>query len=65
MGCWLTHGDLALEAKIDFLAVVEHRLIPARVVSGLGLRVRELHLLGHLTLRILPMLAMLEWVSLV
>ena len=31
VGGWLTHGDLALEAKIDFLAVVEHRLIPARV----------------------------------
>ena len=25
-----THGDLALEAQVDFLAVVEHRLIPAR-----------------------------------
>ena len=29
----MTHGDLALEAKVDFLAVVEHRLIPARVRS--------------------------------
>ena len=28
-----THGDLALEARVDFLAVVEHRLIPARVKS--------------------------------
>ena len=28
---WLTRGDLALEAGVDFLAVVEHRLIPARV----------------------------------
>ena len=27
----LTHGDLALEARVDFLAVVKHRLIPARV----------------------------------
>ena len=27
------HGDLALEAKVDFLAVVEHRLIPARARS--------------------------------
>ena len=26
VGGWLTHGDLALEAKIVFLAVVEHRL---------------------------------------
>ena len=31
LGGWLTHGDL--EAKVDFLAVVEHRLIPARVRS--------------------------------
>ena len=30
-GCWLTHCDLALAAAVDFLAVVEHRLIPARV----------------------------------
>ena len=27
------HGDLALEAQVDFLAVVEHRLIPARARS--------------------------------
>ena len=33
VGRWLTHGDLALEAGVDFLAVVEHRLIPARVRS--------------------------------
>ena len=31
VGGWLTHGDLALEADVDFLAVVEHRLVPARV----------------------------------
>ena len=31
VGGGLTHGDLALEARIDFLAVVEHRVIPARV----------------------------------
>ena len=30
VGGWLTHGDLALEVKVDYLAVVEHRLIPAR-----------------------------------
>ena len=29
-GC-LTHGELALEAHVDFLAVVEHSLIPAWV----------------------------------
>ena len=27
----LTHGDFVLGAEVDFLAVVEHRLIPARV----------------------------------
>ena len=32
----LTHGDFALEARVDFLAVVEHRLIPARVRSEWG-----------------------------
>ena len=33
VGGWLTHGDLALDAEVDFLAVTEHRLIPARVRS--------------------------------
>ena len=33
VGSWLTHGDLALAAGVDFLAVVGHRLIPARVRS--------------------------------
>ena len=33
VGGWLTHGDLALDAKLDFLAVTEHRLIPDRVRS--------------------------------
>ena len=33
VGGWLTHGDVALEAGVDFLAVAEHRLIPARVRS--------------------------------
>ena len=31
MGGWLTHGDMVLETNVDFLAVVEHRLVPARV----------------------------------
>ena len=31
VGGWLTHGDLALDVGVDFLAVAEHRLIPARV----------------------------------
>ena len=33
VGGWLTHGDLALDAGVDFLAIAEHRLIPARVRS--------------------------------
>ena len=33
VGGWLTHGDIALETGVDFLAVVEHRLVPARVRS--------------------------------
>ena len=33
VGGWLPHGDLALDAEVDFLAVTEHRLIPARVRS--------------------------------
>ena len=31
VGSWLTHGALALEVDVDFLAVAEHRLIPAGV----------------------------------
>ena len=33
VGVWLTHGDLALDSQVDFLAVVEHRLIPVWVRS--------------------------------
>ena len=33
VGVWLTHGDFALGKGFDFLAVVEHRVIPARVRS--------------------------------
>ena len=54
---WLTHGDLVLDTEVDFLAVVEHRLILARVRSGPG---RGWPLSGRLLLRILPMLVMLE-----
>ena len=31
VGGWLTFGDLVLDTEVDFLAVVEHRLIFARV----------------------------------
>ena len=37
---WLTHGELALEAQVDILAVVEHRLILARERSEWA-RLRE------------------------
>ena len=33
VGGWLTQGDLALNTGLDFLAVTEHRLFPARVRS--------------------------------
>ena len=33
VGGWLTHGDHALDTGLDFLAVTEHRLIPAGVRS--------------------------------
>ena len=33
VGGWLSHGDLALDTEVDFLAVTEHRLILARVRS--------------------------------
>ena len=33
VGGWLTHGDIALETGVDFLAVVEHSLVPAWVRS--------------------------------
>ena len=36
VGGWLAHWDFALEVDVDFLAVVEHRLIPARARSEWG-----------------------------
>ena len=33
VGGWLAHGIWPWRLKVDFLAVVEHRLIPARVLS--------------------------------
>ena len=41
VGSWLPNGDLALVSRASFLAVVEHRLIPARARSvALGLSSR-------------------------
>ena len=33
IGGWFTHGDVAMDSCAHFLAVSEHRLIPARVRS--------------------------------
>ena len=61
VGGWLTHGDLVLDTEVDFLAVVEHRLIPARVRGERARhRGKGLATVWPLLLRILPMLVMLE-----
>ena len=54
VGGWLAHGDFAKSASLDFLAVAEHRLIPARVRSEWTLL-----LSGRLPLKILLMWVML------
>ena len=60
VGGWLTHGHLVLGTEVDFLAVVEHRLIPAKyVVSGPGFVGKGWPLSGRQLLTILPMLVML------
>ena len=65
VGVWPTHGDLAMEAHVDFLAVVEHRLISARVRGDWtrlkGVRVWRLS--GLLLPGVLTMLVMLGLVS--
>ena len=66
VGGWLTHGDLALEAGVDFLAVAEHRLIPARVRrEWSGLRCKGLSSIWAPASQFPPMLVMLGLVSLV
>ena len=40
VGGWLTHGDLAFEATVDFLAVTEHRQVSAWMRSEWA-RLRE------------------------
>ena len=51
VGGWLTHGDIALETGVDFLAVVEHRLVSARVRSEWSrLRMKIRNLLTLVTL---------------
>ena len=52
IGGWLTNGDLALDSCAQFLAVAEHKLIPARVRSvGHQLRVAGSSLLGLLLVK--------------
>ena len=36
VGGWLTHVDMVLETNVDFLAFVQHRLVPARVRGRVG-----------------------------
>ena len=44
IGGWLTYGDLAVNSCAQFLAVAEHRLIPARARSaGHQLRKADYH----------------------
>ena len=44
VGGWLTYGDLAMDSCAQFLAVAEHRLIPARARSiGHQLRIAGFH----------------------
>ena len=60
VGGWLTHGDMVLDTCVDFLAVVEHRLVPARV-RGEWARLRARgasSVSGLLLLRNPPMLVM-------
>ena len=59
VGGWLTHCDFALEAAVDFLAVVEH---PVSGMSVIGFGGRAWPQSGLLPVRILLMLVMLELV---
>ena len=62
VGNWLTHGDLALDAGVDFLAVAEHRLILARVRSEWSRhRGRVFLLFGLLLRKSLLVLVMRGW----
>ena len=66
VGGWLTHCDFALDVGVDFLAVVEHRLIPASVRSEWArLRCRRLPPFGRLLRRRRLMLVILVLVLLV
>ena len=64
VGGWLTHGDLALDTSVDFLAVVEHCLIRFGV-NGLVLKGRIWLLFGPRLRGFLLMLVVLALVLLV
>ena len=62
IGGILTHGEYSLDTDARFLALVEHRLVPARAHSeGARLKPAGLASVGS-PLRSLVMLVMLEWV---
>ena len=65
MGGWLTHGDMVLDTNVDFLVVVEHRLVPARVRGEWASVLEVLLLSGLLLLKNPPMLVMVVLGSLV
>ena len=60
IGGWLTYGDLAMDSCAQFLAVAEHRLIPARARS-VGHQLRKLAIIrsGLLPVKILLLEVML------
>ena len=59
VGRWLTHGDLALDTGVDFLAAVEHRSRPGSGVNGLDLGTWICLLFGLRLRKFLLMLVML------
>ena len=60
IGGWLTFGDLAMDSCAQFLAVAEHRLMPARAWS-VGHQLRKLAFIrfGLLPVKILFLVVML------
>ena len=63
-GGWLSHGDLAFESRANFLAVAEHRFIPARARAiSSELRRGQLPSVWHLRVRtlLLGVMLVLGW----
>ena len=61
VGGWLSRGDLALESSAHFLAIAEHRLVPARARAVTTLSFVKLDVLqsGHRLVRMSLLVAML------